>query len=121
MQDKLEKELKKKALGYTVTESSEEYANIEGKMQLTKQKITKKHIPPDIGAYKLLLELKGGGEAEEMTEEELTREKARLLALLSRQEKEEKEIAKQIKPKKEEEKAASTAKSKKDKTAKLKK
>lgn len=85
MQDKLEKELKKKALGYTVKESCEEYANIEGSMQLTKQKITKKHIPPDIAAYKFLLELKGGESIEDLTDEQLKEEKEKLLSLLSEQ------------------------------------
>ena len=104
MEDKLKKELKKKALGYTVRESSEEYANIEGKMQLTKQKITKKHVPPDIAAYKLLLELKGGGSVEELTDGELEKEKERLLALLTQKEEKGTLKAKAPKPKKAEKK-----------------
>jgi hypothetical protein len=72
----------KKALGYDATEVVEEYVSgDEGEIKLTKKKVTKKNVPPDITAIKLLL-----GEdnlsVEEMSDEELEKEKERLIKLL---------------------------------------
>lgn len=46
----------KKATGYESVETQEEYALNDGDMVLVKRKITKKDVPPDLGAVKLLLE-----------------------------------------------------------------
>ena len=79
---KIEKALIKKALGYDSTEVVEEYVTgEEGEIKLTKKKVTKKNVPPDITAIKMLMELEDVP-IEEMTDEELEREKARLLKLL---------------------------------------
>ena len=49
--------LVKKALGYDCTEVVEEYVSgDEGEIRLTKKKVTKKNVPPDISAAKILLD-----------------------------------------------------------------
>lgn len=81
-EDKIKNALYKKALGYDSVETVEEYAEDEEGVRLTKKKITKKNVPPDITALKLLL---GESEkpVEEMTDEELASEKERLLKILA--------------------------------------
>lgn len=79
---KLEKALKKRALGCKVVESVEEYGIVDGALSLVKQKIMKKDVPPDVTALKILMELKTDDEIDNMSEEELQAEKQRLLALL---------------------------------------
>jgi len=49
-------------------------------MKLVKKKVTKREIPPDIKAVKLLLEERG-----EATDEELEEERRKLLKLLDEQ------------------------------------
>ena len=77
MDGKLAKSLYKKAVGYTATEKTLEYSP-EG--ELIKKKVTSKHYPPDITALKAYLELLAGEQSvESMTDEELEKEKERLL------------------------------------------
>ena len=86
----LKEALIKKALGYEQTEVVEEYVSgEEGEIKLTKKKVTKKNVPPDITALKILLE---GQEQplSEMTDEQLKEEKVRLLKLLEKEQKKEK-------------------------------
>ncbi len=74
----------KKALGYDAKEVVEEYVqNSEGEVQLTKRKVTTKCVPPDIQALKLLLDEDASKPIIEMTDEELEKEKVRLLKLLN--------------------------------------
>ncbi|MBQ8291129.1 MAG: hypothetical protein IJX88_01280 [Clostridia bacterium] len=80
-QGKIEEALLKVALGYQVAEVTEEYAEVDGKLKLTKRKRTKKDIPPDLKAMQLLLE-NGGGTLAELSDEQLEEEKERLLAVL---------------------------------------
>ncbi|MDR0426316.1 MAG: hypothetical protein LBH24_04000, partial [Clostridiales bacterium] len=49
--------VRKKALGYTFDESVEEYASVDGALQLVKKKVTKREAPPDVSAARLMLEL----------------------------------------------------------------
>lgn len=73
----------KKALGYDATEIIEEYVSSEeGEIKLTKKKVTTKNVPPDITALKILME---GTEKDvaSLTDEELEKEKIRLLELLN--------------------------------------
>lgn len=82
----LEKDFKtaliKKAMGYDVKEVVEEYVSDDnGDVKLTKKKVTKKNVPPDIGAIKMLME--NGTKLNEMSDEELEEEKQRLLKLLA--------------------------------------
>ena len=80
MDKKLANSLYKKAVGYTVTEKTMEYSP-DG--EVVKKKVTSKHFPPDISALKAYLELISSEEDyESMTDEELEREKERLLKKL---------------------------------------
>ncbi len=85
--EKLEKALLKVALGFQVAEVTEEYAEVDGELKLTKRKRTKKDVPPDIKAMQLLWTEKSE-DLEGWSDEELQREKERLLAELSAVEKE---------------------------------
>ena len=80
-ENKLKTALLKKALGYEAKETIEEYVSDEGEIRLSKKKVTKKNVPPDITAIKLLL---GDSQADitEMTDEELLAERDRLLGVL---------------------------------------
>lgn len=103
MKEKIDKEmgeqqikdaLIKKALGYDATEVVEEYTQTqEGEVTLTKRKVTKKNVPPDISAIKMLLEQEQTP-ISQMSDQQLEQEKMRLLQLLKPQTKQkEKEIA----------------------------
>ena len=77
----------KKALGYTVTEKVVEYIIDEnGNKKPTKEKRQTKYYPPDPSALKSYIELSGKEcDIENMTDEELEKEKNRLMALLAEQ------------------------------------
>lgn len=79
-EDKIKEAILKVALGYTVEEVTEEYDAKEGELRLIRRKETKKDIPPDLKAVKLLLE--DGGDYSALSDEELEKEKARLLKQL---------------------------------------
>lgn len=82
---KIQKALLKKALGYNADEIVEEYiVDDEGNEKLSKKKITKKFISPDIPAAKVLLENYSDNNSvyENMSEEELKKEKIKLIKLL---------------------------------------
>ena len=75
--------LLKKAKGYSYKEVQEEYSVKEdGEIALTKRKATEKYCPPDSGALKAYIELNGERKVEDFTDEELERERDRLLAAL---------------------------------------
>lgn len=82
MKEKILKAIGMRAAGYETSESVEEYTVTDGETVLTRRKITTKSVPPDIAAAKLLFELMPD-ETANMTEEELRREKERLLRLLA--------------------------------------
>ena len=74
--------LVKKALGYDATEIVEEYVSgEEGEIKLTKKKVTKKNVPPDITAIKMLMDEYVKPVAV-MSDEELEEERIRLLEKL---------------------------------------
>ncbi|MBD5583857.1 MAG: hypothetical protein HDQ88_02135 [Clostridia bacterium] len=56
----------------------EEFTLEDGELKLVKRKVTKRDVPPDIKAVKLLLDGK-----EELSDEELEAEKERLLKMLN--------------------------------------
>ena len=90
----LKSALVKKALGYDATEVVEEYvSDDEGEIRLAKKKVTKKNIPPDLTALKMLIE-ETVEPVESMTDEQLESEKQRLLELLKDFNEKEKKIAK---------------------------
>ena len=73
----------KKALGYDATEVVEEYVSgEEGDIKLTKKKVTKKNVPPDITAIKILMEDKSDNQVAGLSDEQLESEKQRLIKLL---------------------------------------
>ncbi len=83
-EEKLNKALLKRALGYNSKEVIEEYVNGDNGVVLSKKKVTTKPVPPDTTALKILLDF-SGGELSEMTDEQLLEEKERLLAELFQQ------------------------------------
>ena len=79
---RLEGALMKVALGFSVEEITEEFGEVDGTLKLRKRKRTKKQVPPDLKAVQLLLAERGVAVAD-MTDEELEKEKQRLLLILS--------------------------------------
>lgn len=77
--DKVEEALEKCAVGLLASEVVEEFAIEDGELKLVKKKVTKREIPPDIKAVKMLLDSGGLGGA---TDEELACEREKLLKLL---------------------------------------
>ena len=71
-------------------EVTEEYAEVDGEMKLLKRKETKKDVPPDLKAVQILLAGQEGG-VERLSDEELEKEKNRLLQELAKQQKKEKD------------------------------
>lgn len=87
----------KVALGFQVSETVEEYAEVDGELKLTKRKRTKKDVPPDLKAVQLLMETNGNGDVASMSDEELETEKKRLLAMLAEEKKTVKKVVKKPK------------------------
>lgn len=77
-EDKLKDALLKVALGFSLEEVTEEYGVEDGELKLLKRRETRKDIPPDLKAAKLLLDEK---ELSSLSDEELSAEKKRLLKL----------------------------------------
>ncbi len=80
--EKIGEALLKVALGYQLAEVTEEYAEVDGALKLTKRKKTKKDVPPDLKAVQMLLEGNGGEEYSGWSDEDLEKEKIRLLGVL---------------------------------------
>ena len=81
----VEKMLLKKAMGYKVKENVDEYASVGEEMKLVKRRITTKYVSPDLAAAKTLLELNGREELNDLSylsDEQLLRERTRLLLAL---------------------------------------
>ena len=83
-EDKIGEALLKVALGYQIAEVTEEYAEIDGALKLTKRKKTKKDVPPDLKAVQMLLLGENGEEYTQWSDEELERERTRLLGELDK-------------------------------------
>ena len=79
---KLEKALMDKALGFTTQEVVEEYGLSGDDFILQKRKTSTKSYPPDLSALQMLLEREGNNEFYIMTDEQLEKEKQRLLSKL---------------------------------------
>lgn len=74
--------LKKCAVGLEASEVVEEFDARDGELKLVKKKVTKRDIPPDIKAVKLLID---GGGVDGLSIEELEEEKKNLLNLLEKE------------------------------------
>ena len=88
--DSLSSALLQKATGLEVDEVVEEYCHDSetDDLRLVKRKVTKKQLPPDIQAVRALLEYYGDNCADEysaMSDEELVKERDRLLKILREQ------------------------------------
>lgn len=57
--ERIERALEKKALGYDTEEIVEEYVSDGAEVKLVRRKVTKKNVPPDVAALKLLMESAG--------------------------------------------------------------
>ena len=86
MQDEVRDAVLKVALGFQVEEVTEEYDARDGELKLIKRRETRKDIPPDLKAVRLLLE---GTDYSALSDEELEAERARLAAAISENKKEE--------------------------------
>ncbi len=71
--------LKKCAVGLSASEVVEEFAVEDGELKLIKKKVTRRDIPPDIKAVKLLLD---SDDLSAATDGELEEEKSKLLKML---------------------------------------
>ena len=79
MDDQVRNAILKVALGCYVEEETEEYGVQDGELTLVKRRETRKDIPPDLKAVRLLME---GQDFAGMSDDELEAEKQRLLARL---------------------------------------
>ncbi len=100
---KVRKALVKRALGYDSEEVIEEYVKTDEGVVLTKKKVTRKNVPPDVTALKILLEC-GGEDVSLMTTEQLEQERERLLLELAQKQKKEEKNCKKTTSKREKKK-----------------
>jgi len=76
--------LKKRATGYKAKDIVEEYTyNRDGQEVLSKRKETVYEVAPDMTAIKILLDINKDKDCFDLTEEELIKEKNRLLKILA--------------------------------------
>lgn len=71
--------LKRCAVGFETGEVVEEFAVENGELKLVKKKVTRRDIPPDIKAVKMLLE---GENYSQLSDEQLEQERQRLIEIL---------------------------------------
>ena len=69
----------KRACGYEAKETVEEYAVVDGSLELVKRKVTTKDVPPDIAAAKMIID---GGDVSDLSDEQLEQERKRLIVQL---------------------------------------
>lgn len=82
---RLKEALIKKALGFDATEVVEEYSSDgEGEIKLTKKKVTKKNVPPDLSAIKMLIDEKEST-LKDVSDVDLEKEKERLIETLKKE------------------------------------
>lgn len=74
--DELMEAVAKRACGYAAKETVEEYAVVDGSLELVKRRVTVKDVPPDMTAAKMLID---GNDVSELSDEQLEAEKQRLL------------------------------------------
>lgn len=69
----------KRACGYEAQEVVEEFAVVDGSLELVKRRVTVKDVPPDMTAAKMLFD---GDGMSELSDDQLEAEKIRLLKQL---------------------------------------
>ena len=67
-------------MGFDTSEVVEEYTMDEGELKLVKRKVTRRDVPPDIKAVKMLLD--GEGDIDGMSDEELQERRKKLIEML---------------------------------------
>ena len=77
--DNVKDALTKCAVGLSASEVTEEFTVENGELKLVKKKVTRRDIPPDIKAVKLLLE---SGDVSQETDAALAAERENLLKML---------------------------------------
>ena len=78
--DGVKKALVRCAVGFDTSEVVEEYTMADGELKLVKRKVTRRDVPPDIKAVKMLLD--GEADIGGMSDEELEERRKKLLARL---------------------------------------
>lgn len=76
----------KRATGFVAEETVSEYSFGDGIETLVKRKVTKKDVPPDMTAIKMLMGESPDEDYSSMTDEELLKEKERLIGILKEDE-----------------------------------
>lgn len=79
MEEEVKSALKKCAVGFGTSEVVEEFSVEDGELKLVKKKVTRRDIPPDIKAMKMLLDENG---VQELSDGELEAERQKLLKIL---------------------------------------
>lgn len=83
MDEKIANAVRRVALGFSLEEVTEEYGVEDGELKLVKRKETRKDVPPDLKAVKILME---DTDYSALSDEALAQEKTRLLKLLKEEE-----------------------------------
>ena len=78
--DGVKKALIRCAVGFDTSEIVEEYAADGDELKLVKRKVTKRDVPPDIKAVKMLLD--GEAEVDGMSDAELEERRKKLIEML---------------------------------------
>lgn len=78
MEEDLKGALKKCAVGFGTSEVVEEFSVEDGELKLVKKKVTRRDVPPDIKAVKLLME----GDTVTLSDEEIEEEMKNLEKML---------------------------------------
>lgn len=79
MEEQIKEALKKCAVGLSTSETVEEFSVEDGELKLIKRKVTKRDVPPDIKAVKLLMD---DGGLSGLSDEELEAERNELIKKL---------------------------------------
>ena len=79
MEEQIKDTLKRCAVGFGTSETVEEFSVEDGELRLVKKKVTKRDIPPDIKAVKLLMDGEG---LDGLSDESLEEEREKLIKLL---------------------------------------
>ena len=80
MEEEIKGALKKCAVGFGTSEVVEEFCMEDGELRLVKKKVTRRDVPPDIKAVKMLIEESG---VDGLSDKQLEEEKENLLKILT--------------------------------------
>ena len=83
MEEEVVNALKKCAVGFGTSEVVEEFGVQDGELKLIKKKVTRRDVPPDIKAMKMLID---ESDCAALSDEELKEERDKLLKILKGEE-----------------------------------